>query len=206
MQPDGRIFVVSEGTYQGIIQLDAEGRFIGFFGSNQVQATPGAILNQMWRKLFNKEQQERLENLLPVDYSSLTLAPDGFLYSTTANETTEELKKHGPDGSNILSYHQAQAPGVVLGGSDYGDLETFRDGEATVDTRFTDLSVSTRGMLYALDTERSRVFTYDAQSNLLGIFGGAAAQTGGLRRPGGGGNGRGHGLCTGSGAGRGAGV
>ncbi len=183
VQPDGRIFVVSEGTYQGIIQLDAEGSFVGFFGSNQVQATPGAILNQMWRKLFNKEQQERLENLLPVDYSSLTLAPDGFLYSTTANETTEELKKHGPDGSNILSYHQAQAPGVMLGGSDYGDLETFRDGEATVDTRFTDLSVSMRGMLYALDTERSRVFTYDSQSNLLGIFGGAAAQTGGLRRP-----------------------
>lgn len=183
VQPDGRLFVISEGTYQGMIQFDEQGSFVCFFGSNQVETTPSAVLNQMWRKLFNKEQQNRLENLLPVDYSSVTLAPDGFLYSTTAGVTTSELKKHGPDGSNILFYRQTLVADVKLGGNDYGDLETLRDGEVTVDTSFIDLSVSGRGILYALDEQRGRIFAYDSRSNLLGIFGGTVEQSGGLKRP-----------------------
>lgn len=183
VQTDGRLYVVSEGTYQGMIQLTGEGEFVSFFGSNQVEVTPAAVLNLMWRKLFNQEQGSRLANTLPVDYSSVTLGPDGFLYSTTANETTKELKKHGPDGSNILSYQTVAAPGVLLGGEDYGDLETFRDGETIVDTRFSDISVSPGGILYALDTNRSRIFAYDQQSNLLGIFGAAADQSAGFKTP-----------------------
>lgn len=183
VQDDGTVYVVSEGTYQGLIQLDPEGAFVRFFGSNQVTVDTGTVFNMMWRKIFNREQQARMENTLPVDYSSLTLGSDGFLYSTTATATTEEIKKHGPTGSNILAYNRNPAAGVVLDGGSYGDFETYLDGVTTVDTRFTDLAVGATGLIHALDTQRGRIFTYDQNSHLLGIFGVIADQNGGFHTP-----------------------
>lgn len=183
VQEDGMMYVVSDSSYQGLLQMKADGSFVGFFGSNTVTVTASAILNQMWRRLFNKEQQARLENTLPVDYSSVALGSDGFLYTTTDQEIEKEIKKLSPLGNNVLAYASQTAAGVVIGQDDYGDYETYRNANQTVDTAFIDLTVSEDGVIYALDSARGRVFAYDQNSHLLGIFGVTADQAGGFKLP-----------------------
>ena len=178
VQPDGLIYVVAEGSYQGIVQFSQDGTFRSFFGSNKVTATAATVITWMWRKIFNDAQKDRLEKTLPTDYSSITIGPDGFVYSTTARATdsTAEIKKHSPVGNNVLQYDEKLAPGVKVGGNDYGDLENSHDSTILIDTRFTDLAVDSRGFIYGLDTQRGKVFQYDQNSHLMGIFGTKAEQ------------------------------
>ena len=182
VQKDGLIYIVSDSSYQGLLQLDEKGELISFFGSNTVTVTAGTVLNQMWRKIFNKEQQSRMENVLPTDYSSIDCPKDDFIYSVTDMDTEKEIKKHSPLGNNVLNYAVSVASGVKIGQNNYGDFESWRDANTTVETAFVDITVSDDGMIFALDSSRGRIFTYDQNSNLLGLFGAVSDQRGGFKR------------------------
>ena len=78
---DELIYVVADGSYQGIVQMDLSGNFLSFFGSNKVSATLQTLLNVFWRRIFSDSQRDRLQKSLPTDYSSIALGRDGFLYS-----------------------------------------------------------------------------------------------------------------------------
>lgn len=183
VQADGMLYVVSESAWQGLLQIAADGTFVGFFGSNTVTVTAQTVIDRMWRRLFSKKQQARLENTLPVDLSSVALGADGFIYTSTDQETQRELRKLSPLGNNVLAHADTVAAGVKTGKDDYGDFESYRDGARTVETAFIDLTVGDGGAIYALDATRGRVFVYDQSSHLLGVFGVLAAQDGGLLSP-----------------------
>lgn len=62
------------------MELYEDGNFGGFVGSIPVDPNPITLL---WKSLMSKEQREKLENFIPVEYTNLTLDADGFLFTVS---------------------------------------------------------------------------------------------------------------------------
>lgn len=178
------LYIVCEGSSQGIMETDYQGNSLGFYGSNRVEASQ---IDLFWRRLFSKEQRENTKNIVPIEYASLDIDGAGFVYAVTAESKNSqyEIKKLDPKGMNILRVRAAEdmVPGVKLNMGDYGDLEVSYERGQKTDTRFVDIKADDDGFLYALDGQRGRVFQYDNDSNLLCVFGDMGEQTGTFRRP-----------------------
>ena len=77
----GTIFVVSEGTSEGILQFNADGSFNGFFGAN----TTGKLsLIEWFQKIFyTDEQKDRMLLRTPPPIVSLDIAEDNMVFSVS---------------------------------------------------------------------------------------------------------------------------
>ena len=52
MDKSGRIFIVSRGTYEGLMEMYEDGEFSGFIGSNPVKVDPVLLF---WKSILSKE-------------------------------------------------------------------------------------------------------------------------------------------------------
>jgi len=173
----GRIYVLSEGQFYGLMQFNSEGKFTGYYGSNRVEVTPAVVLETFWKNLLSKEQRSAMMKLLPIEYSNLDIGYDNFVYTTTiiSKNSREEIKKLNPLGNNVLMGQQ--------GAADFGDKEfSFKQG-VKQDTSFVDLSVDSDGFIAGLDRTRGRVFEYDSEGNPIAVFGSLGNQKGTFLQP-----------------------
>lgn len=163
----GRIFVVSKNTYEGLMQFDSKGNFLGFVGANKVSISP---VEYFWKKLSTKAQASKMKLTLPTEFSNLEIDDEGFIYTTTS--IIEE------DSANILIRRQNPSGDNVLKTSDFlhisGDIDypTGSSDAKNGPSSFVDVVVGDYGIYSALDAKRGRIFTYDFEGNLLYIFGG----------------------------------
>ncbi len=181
---NGIIQVQAEGCYNGIITLNPDGNMIGYYSANTVQASFSVIAAQFWRKLFSDEQQDSIKQIIPIEYSSIAMDSQGFIYTVTrtTENSTFEIKKLNPYGDNILGYDDTFSS-VKIGNGDYGDLRVYRTGGTNVDTAFCDIYIDSENFIFALDASRGRVFQYDQNSNLISVFGGMGKQKGTFSEP-----------------------
>lgn len=173
----GRIYVLSEGQFYGLMQFNSKGEFTGYFGSNRVEVTPAVVVETFWKNLLSKEQRSAMMKLLPIEYSNLDIGADNFVYTTTiiSKNSREEIKKLNPLGNNVLMGQQGRA--------DFGDKEfTFKQG-VKQDTSFVDLSTDADGFIAGLDRTRGRVFEYDSEGNPIAVFGSLGNQKGTFLQP-----------------------
>ena len=188
---DGCIYVVSANVYQGILQFDAQGNFKRFYAANTVETTVSAVLSSWFKNLFSNAQKEKMEKVIPTELTAIDIDDQGFLYSCSAvtESSKEELKRYDVQGNNILGYDTEAAAGIVMGTGNYGDIESTYDTQnvqlsgRVIDTAFIDLAVDEDMLVYALDQQRSKIFVYDNNSNLLAVFGVAGQQKGTFRTP-----------------------
>lgn len=188
---DGCIYVVSANVYQGILQFSPDGNFKRFYAANTVETTVSAVLSSWFKSLFSNKQKERMEKVVPTELTAIDIDDMGFLYSCSAvtEASKEELKRYDVEGNNILGYDTEAAAGIVMGTGNYGDIEFTYDTQniqnsgRVVDTSFIDLAVDENLLVYALDSQRSKVFVYDNNSNLLAVFGVAGTQKGTFKTP-----------------------
>lgn len=169
----GRIYVLSEGQFYGLMQFNSEGKFTGYFGSNRVEVTPAVVLETFWKNILSKEQRAAMMKLLPIEYSNLDIGYDNFVYTTTiiSKNSSEEIKKLNPLGNNVLM------------SADFGDKEfSFKQG-VKQDTSFVDLSIDSDGFIAGLDRTRGRIFEYDAEGNPIAVFGSLGNQKGTFLQP-----------------------
>jgi hypothetical protein len=159
----GLVYVKCAGKGQGLLTFDGD-RFLGFYGSMPVSGDP---LTQIWKRLSTRAQQAQMEKATPIEYASVYLSPDGFVYGAVRASliTDEEVRKLNPSGRNILG----RTPYSV---GNFGDQRTSQINSITIDSIFVDLCVDEQGVISVLDRERGRVFQYDQDRELLGIFGG----------------------------------
>lgn len=187
---DGTIYTVSEGVFQGIIEMSPDGTFLGYFGSNRVDVTLKVITELFWKKFFSLFSDTATENMIkivPIEYSSIDMNSRGFIYAVTSDSLNSmfEIKKLDPKGNNIIRVKPSSdvPAGVVLNIGNYGDIETAYEQGTKVDTKFMDVSVDKQGFIYSLDAQRGRIFEYDQESNLIAIFGGLGSQRGCFENP-----------------------
>ena len=177
------IYVVSMNTNMGVISLDPDGNFEGFFGAQEVAVNP---LETFWRSLMSDEQLDRSESYVSVEYSNIIIDEKGFAYVTCSDIDRYELykavderssssayapiKKLNPAGTDVLVRNGFFPPvGDIVFNAYKGDPEPSKIG---------DVELLENGMYSLLDTSKNKIFTYDSSGNLLYAFGGTGEAAG----------------------------
>ena len=176
----GRIFVTSAGFNMGLIELDPQGDFTGCLGANRVKYTP---LDLFWRMISTEEQIERMAAFVPTEYNNLSIDDEDFLYVTTnsfslseyASKTATPVRKLNAAGNDILRITRTPSP--------YGDPLVISTGSYRGASTLVDICTLGYGMYAILDSNRCRVFVYNADGELLFEFGGPGAVKGSLQIP-----------------------
>lgn len=177
------VYVVSMNTNMGIISLDPDGSFEGFFGAQEANVNPFTAL---WKNFMSEEQLERSEANVSVEYSNLTIDEKGFVYVTCADidrfklysavkardpgSAHAPLKKLNPAGTDVLVRNGFFPP--------VGDInfEAYKGDPAP--SRIDGVELLENGMYALLDTLHNKVFVYDSSGNLLYAFGGKGEAAG----------------------------
>lgn len=169
----GRVFVIARGAYEGMLQFDKSGEFIGYSGTNKVRRD---FADYIWRLLASDAQKKQMQLYIPTEFSNLDMGSKGFLYATNVDPgSTEPVKRLNPSGEDVLKrygYFDVK-----------GDLVYRLRGASGGPSRLVDIKYWGNGMYSVLDALRGRVFTYDDEGNLLYIFGGIGTQVGTFRTP-----------------------
>ena len=153
-----RIFVISDGVYEGIMQFYQDGSFIGFVGSIPVTANPIEIL---WKKLLTKEQTSKMQQFVPVTYTNIFLDSEEFIYAVSLSSKLEEpIRRLNPGGADVL-IRNALA-GTTVAGDQIGKA-----------SQFIAVCADNNNIYYAADAVQNRIFVYDEDGNILSVFGGA---------------------------------
>ena len=102
----GRIFVIADGIFEGIIVLSSNGDFTGYIGT---QKTSYTIIDIIWRKFQTDEQRAQQTKQISVPYNNLTVDADGFVYATVSFEG-DEYKALRADQLKTIKSKAADSP------------------------------------------------------------------------------------------------
>ncbi len=183
----GRIFAISHNCHEGVMVLSNEGEFTGFIGAQKVTVDP---IQQLWNKYFKtaEERAEEQAKALPEPFNNITVDEFGFVYVTInftepddlqnqllsiqeKTPTYSPVKKLNSTGVEIMKRNGFFDPG--------GEVVLSTTGAMPEDlSKIIDVAIGNEGSWSLLDSERSRVFTYDSNGNLLFAFGDKGDQIG----------------------------
>jgi len=161
------IYVLSVGCYMGAIVFDKDKKFIGFYGSNQVEATLEVLMDAFWKSIMSSEQKSALSKYVPMEYTSFDIGSDGFIYTCTSTNKTgvEQVRKLNTMGNNILV---GRTTGNNIDTSKFGDIELNTGG---VSNNFSDIAIDSDGFMYVLDQAFKKAYWYNTDGELIGTFG-----------------------------------
>jgi hypothetical protein len=121
----------------------------------------------MWRKILTAEQSSQTgESYQPVAFNNLFWSEDRFVYgvSTIKDNVASTVVKLNALGNNVFAQNI--------------DFYTIADTSKQKNMQLVDLTVDDEGVFTVLDSTTGRLFQYDENCNLLGIFGGYGNQKG----------------------------
>ncbi|MBR3895367.1 MAG: YIP1 family protein [Clostridia bacterium] len=182
----GRIYVVSDKTYQGIIVLDPNGQFVGFVGAQEVVIDAWQIF---WRRFQTDNQKKLSELFVPTEYCNITINDDGFIYVTSTSIDDEKVEgailgksKSGTDlpvkllnpaGDEIMKRNGFWPP---AGEVDFKSKVSTYNGPSDV----IDVAVGPEKTWTIIDAKRNKIYTYDFNGNLLFAFGDKGSMLGSI--------------------------
>lgn len=178
-----RMYVVSQDTFDGLLQFNAAGEFGGFVGAPRV--TPD-LWEYIWYRIATKSQRERMTLFLPTEYSNLDLDAGGFIYATVmdnvidddANPEDDKIRRLNAKGEDLLVREGFHG---IIGDVEYASIHTLAANRGQ--SIMVDIVVHDHGVYSVLDNIRSRVYTYDDTGNLLHVFGYRGTQKGQTAKP-----------------------
>ncbi|WP_274361939.1 YIP1 family protein [Paenibacillus thermotolerans] len=141
----GNIYVISEGSINGVVQLNNNGNFLGYVGANRTSMSMKMLIQRL---IFTEDQKGQLFKTTPPSPTSIVLDRQGLLYTvTTGLSEGEGLKKLNIIGNNILTSHSWTSGAMV------------------------DIDVDAGGNMYTVDAN-GLICVYDSFGNLLFMLGG----------------------------------
>ena len=159
---EGRIYIISKGTYQGLIYLDADGSFIKFFGPNNVEMTFSRRILKIWKTILSDEAAATMQQFNPIEYGNLFLGEDGYIYATAAGSENGAalMTKLNPLGIDCLPYKTSGSSALIF-----------------------DVTVDENGITTKLDTNNGLIVQGDENGKNMFSFGGIGSQVGLFQRP-----------------------
>ena len=137
------IYIISEGSTDGVVQMNTNGNFIGYFGANTSSMSLKMVLQRMF---LTKEQLAQFIKNEAASPSNIAIDKQGLVYTITAGTTWNKvIRKFTVSGRNIFP--------------DAGGSTTFRD-----------INVSETDLVLAVDAEGT-IFEYNANGTILFVFG-----------------------------------
>ncbi|BBI31702.1 YIP1 family protein [Cohnella abietis] len=142
----GVMYVAMNASYQGLLRMNKDGEFMGFFGANKAQQT---LLNWLKKAVLNKEQLAKENPSLPKPIVNISMDQEGFIYTATA----------GGFGSAAIRKLNA-------GGVDSYKGKLFQHSQGIVD-----VAIDQNGFLYNVDLDFGRINIFDRNGTVLFAFG-----------------------------------
>lgn len=136
------LYIISEGSVNGIVQMNTNGDFIGYFGANTASMSLKMILQRMF---LTEEQLDQFIRNEAASPSNLTIDHQSLVYTITRGVST---------GANIRRF-------TVAGQNIFP--ETYSS------PTFRDIDVSANGLVVAVDADGA-IFEYDQNGTLLFVF------------------------------------
>lgn len=166
----GFLYVVSSGTYQGLIMLDSDGQFQRFFGANDA---PFSILDALKRFLYTDEMFERQLSKLPPAINNIAIDEQGFIYTVSyaPEMTSKQVKKLNYAGLNFLGSRTQYSSS----GGSFGEVRFKRLGGQN--PNLSDIAVDSLGNFTVVDSQLKVISQYDAFGNLLFFWSGEGNQS-----------------------------
>lgn len=191
----GDIYVISEGSINGVVQLNNEGRFAGYYGTNKTEMSLNMILQKLF---FTSKQKAQLFKKTPPSPTNIAIDDQGLVYTSTNGIKNEAIKKLNIMGINILTsntefsnslvdidvdvdgnIYGIDNNGLIYVYNSYGDLLFSFGGKDSEQERIgllknpVAISVNKDGYLYVADKERNVVVIYKptqfAKQVLMGV-------------------------------------
>ncbi|MBR4880540.1 MAG: YIP1 family protein [Clostridia bacterium] len=183
----GRLFIVSATSYEGIIVMSDAGDFYGYIGAQKVTIS---AWDAFWRTIRPESAADDEDTIVSTEYNNITIDSNNFIYVTTSSieESAQQNAIAGKDKSGTY----APVKKLNASGTDVMARNGFYppSGEVKVSTSATskiqgasaivDSAVGPEGSWSIIDQKRSKVFTYDANGNLLFAFGDSGNQIGSI--------------------------
>jgi len=172
----GRVYVIAQGMFQGIMVFNQEGDFTGFFGTINVQITTWEII---WRTISTRAQRQVRRLFIPTEFTGVDVDDSGFIYASNIDiEGEQAVRRLNPNGEDVIRTGDNENLGGDL---EYMPIEVGRQFSGP--SEMVDVVYRGKGIYSLLDRNRGRIFTYDREGNLLYIFGGMGSQAGTFRQP-----------------------
>ncbi len=179
----GTMYVICESNTNGIVQISPVdgGTFLGYFGTN---ATNTNLWSIIWRAIQTEAQKAKSQSNLPSTPTNLAIDAKGLVYTVTAGEEYDTLKRLNIAGTNMIdpdSYDSTPAA-VAVGNHDnvfivstQGYIYEFNnegdllfvfggsdDGQQRIglSTRAEAIQIGTDDKIYVLDSEKAQIQIY----------------------------------------------
>lgn len=160
----GFLYITTLGAFQGLLQLDPEGRYQSFFGSNKVKFS---LFDSFKRAFYTREMYSRELSKLPGAIVNAAIDPSGFIYTVTKEIDNEQVKKF-----NIAGLDQLEGGGEFTpasGNKSFGETAWWAHRKA--EPQLQDISVDADGNFTVIDSLYNAISQYDADGNLLFFWG-----------------------------------
>ncbi len=180
----GTMYVICESNTNGIVQISPVegGTFLGYFGTNSTNTN---LWNIVWRALQTEAQRARSQSNLPSTPTNLSIDEKGLIYTVTAGEKFETLKRLNIAGINMIEPERydrtpaAVAPGNhdnVFVASTQGYIYEYNnegdllfvfggadDGQQRIglSTRVEAIQIGNDDKIYVLDSEKAQIQVYE---------------------------------------------
>ncbi|MFE5320563.1 YIP1 family protein [Paenibacillus sp. NPDC056579] len=175
----GFLYIAVHGGYEGLMLLDANGKFQGFFGANK---TVLSALDSLKRMLYTKEMYANEIAKKPETINSVATDKNGYIYTVTGGTVkSDQLKKLNIKGENLLRSSSKA----------FGETRAFDAASLPANVvntpQLIDVAVDQIGNMIVVDQQFKYISHYDASGNLLYFWGGPSAvgssQVGLLKSP-----------------------
>ena len=124
------LYIISEGSVDGVVQMNTNGNFIGYFGANTASMSFKMIMQRLF---LTKEQLDQFIKNEAASPSNIAIDHQSMVYTITAGTSpSKSIRKFTVSGKNIFP-------------------ETFGS------TTFRDIDVSKNGLVLAVDAERTNL-------------------------------------------------
>ena len=163
----GRTYVIVRHVFEGIMNFDAEGEFMGYFGTIEVGRNPIEIF---WRFFMTEHQIARRPRFIPTEFQSIAVDQYNFIFTTNFDPwgSNDQVMRLNPRGDDVL-FNMNETVSIS------GDQRHRMIGDLAGPTQLIDIVARPHGMFSVLDRTRGRVYTYDSEGNLLYVFSGMSA-------------------------------
>ena len=145
--------------------IDEENNFLGFLGSSEV---PFSLKNLFIRLFASDEQKKLITKVQPDQYNNFTVS--GEMVYAVSYGTKDQIKKISSVGDNIYPT------------GEYGEY-SYNQNNQIVRPNFTDIAVSSDGIIFASELNSSNIYQYGQNGELLSVFGGEGSGEGKFLSP-----------------------
>jgi hypothetical protein len=165
----GRIYVVVQSSYEGVIELNADGTFSRYYGVNSPKIN---LIDYFWKSISTDKQKERMKKTFAPAFNNVSIDSDGFIYAVTYDSSSKKMVfRLNSSGVNVLR---------EMGNTNVDGDQYSVDHK---DSQFVDVAVTDYGTYAVLDKARGRIFIYDFDGQLLNTFGTLGKTKGSYQMP-----------------------